>query len=232
MPGRVFNSSASSSLAAIVAIVVGVAATRAGIAAVAEDPVTRAIVARPLAPIPPRSSPTLFITLAPESTGISAINSYDDPRMWTDRFEVFAYGAIGTGVAIGDYDGDGRPDVFVVRKTGTNRLFRNLGDFRFEDVTDAAGVGGPVDAWNTGAAFVDVNNDGRLDLYVCRIAAANLLFLNNGDGKFAERGRESGLGLVDASGMAAFCDYDRDGWLDCYIVTNLLDHVLPFSLRS
>ncbi|MEO6003815.1 MAG: FG-GAP-like repeat-containing protein [Opitutus sp.] len=173
-----------------------------------------------------RSGPrgtTLFSTLPPEQTGLTADNPYDDPAMWGQLYHPFNSGAIGTGVAIGDFDGDGRPDVFVVSKTGLNHLFRNLGGFRFEDVSGPAGVAGPTGAWKQGAAFADVNNDGRLDLYVCRFGAPNLLYINQGDGTFREEAAPRGLALVDASNMAAFADYDRDGWLDVYVQTNLLD---------
>ena len=180
-------------------------------------------------------------------TGIVTDNRYDDPKMWGEHYQELAYGEMGTGVAIGDYDGDGRPDVFVVSKTGRCRLFRNLGNWKFEDVTDKAGLGGAADggvasrlkswiglgasdasadsvgAWKQGAAFVDVNNDGRLDLYVCRFDAPNWLFINQGDGTFREEAAARGLAVVDGSGMGAFCDYDRDGWLDAYIHTNILD---------
>ncbi|HEY5550613.1 MAG TPA: VCBS repeat-containing protein, partial [Opitutaceae bacterium] len=141
------------------------------------------------APLAARSGPrgaTLFATLSAERTGIDAFNAYDDPSMWGERFHEFNSGAIGTGVAIGDYDGDGLPDVFVVCKTQANHLFRNLGGFRFEDVAERAGVAGPAGAWKQGAAFADVNNDGRLDLYVCRFGAPNLLYMNQGDGTFRE----------------------------------------------
>jgi hypothetical protein len=164
-----------------------------------------------------------FVVLPGEQTGVTAANPYDDPAMWGARYREFSLGAIGTGVAIGDYDGDGRPDIFVVSKTGPNHLYRNLGDFRFEDVTEKAGVAGPAGAWKQGVAFADVNNDGRLDLYVCRFGAPNLLYINRGDGTFSEEAAARGLALEDASSMAAFCDYDRDGWLDAYVQTNLLD---------
>ncbi|MFZ5494653.1 MAG: VCBS repeat-containing protein [Verrucomicrobiota bacterium] len=164
-----------------------------------------------------------FTTLPPEQTGLTAGNPYDDPEMWGRHYREFSLGAIGTGVAIADYDGDGRPDVCVVAKTGPVRLYRNLGGFRFEDATDRAGVAGPGGAWQQGAAFADVNNDGRPDLYVCRFNAPNLLFINRGDGAFAEEAAARGLALNDASGMAAFHDYDRDGWLDAYVQTNVLD---------
>jgi hypothetical protein len=134
--------------------------------------------------------------------------------------------AFGTGVAIGDYDGDGRPDIFVVSKTESCRLFRNLGNWKFEDVTEKAGVGDHGAAariWKQGATFVDVNNDGLLDIYVCRFNAPNLLYINQGDGTFKEEAHAYGLDVKDASVMAAFCDYDRDGWLDVFIQTNMLD---------
>jgi enediyne biosynthesis protein E4 len=180
----------------------------------------------PSVPFAPRSGPrgkTLFTTLSPEQTGITAVNAYDDPAMWGSRYHEFNSGAIGTGIAIGDYDGDGRPDIFVVSKTGPNHLYRNLGGMRFEDVTEKAGVAGPVGAWKQGAAFVDVNNDGLLDIYVCRMGAPNLLYINQGDGTFREEAAPRGLALVDGSGMAAFADYDRDGALDVLVQTNLLD---------
>jgi len=179
------------------------------------------------APLAARSSAggtTLFTELPAAQTGIVTENRYADPRMWGDRFEEFKFGALGTGVAIGDYDGDGRPDIYVVSKTEESRLFRNLGNWKFEDVTEKAGLAGKGPAaWRQGAAWADVNNDGRLDLYVCRFAAPNLLYINQGDGTFKEEAAARGLALVDASGQAAFCDYDRDGWLDVYVQTNLLD---------
>ncbi len=196
------------------------------------------------APLAHRSGPrgtTMFTELDPAQTGVVTENNYADPEMWTSRDKEFALGAIGTGMAIGDYDGDGRPDLFVVSKTEACRLFRNLGNWKFQDVTEAAGLGGEpgwTDAikswigwggsdesrtWKQGASFADVDNDGRLDLYLCRFGAANRLFMNQGDGTFREEAAARGLALGDGSGVGAFCDYDRDGWLDVYIQTNLLD---------
>lgn len=178
------------------------------------------------APLAPRSGPrgaTLFQNLTPAATGIVTENRFADPKMWWERYQEFTVGAIGTGIAAGDYDGDGRPDLFVASKTEGCRLFRNLGGWKFEDVTAKAGVGAAPGVWNQGVTFADVNNDGRLDIYVCRFAAPNLLFINQGDGTFKEEAEKRGLAVNDASGMAAFCDYDRDGWLDVYVQTNLLD---------
>ncbi|MEO6992013.1 MAG: FG-GAP-like repeat-containing protein [Lacunisphaera sp.] len=177
----------------------------------------------------PRSGPrgaTLFTELPSGQTGIVTTNNYDDPKMWRELNEEFESGAIGTGVAIGDYDGDGKPDLFVVSKTESCRLFRNLGNWKFEDVTAKAGVedrGAAAKIWKQGATFADVNNDGLLDIYVCRFNAPNLLYINQGDGTFKEMAHAYGLDVKDASVMAAFCDYDRDGWLDVFIQTNVLN---------
>jgi len=179
---------------------------------------------------------TMFTELPPDLTGVLAQNNYadpvatsggrTDPRIWADRVHEFDVGAVGTGIAIGDYDGDGRPDIFVVSKTESCRLFRNLGNWKFEDVTEKAGVGDKGDAasvWKQGATFVDVNNDGLLDIYVCRFNAPNLLYMNQGDGTFREEAAARGLAVKDASVIAAFCDYDRDGHLDVFVQTNMLD---------
>jgi hypothetical protein len=190
----------------------------------------------------------MFTVMPSEQTGIVTDNRYDDPKMWGEHYQELAYGAMGTGVAIGDYDNDGRPDILVVSKTGGCRLFRNLGGWKFEDVTEKAGLGGAapgvlekglswlkrtvgeeagagedVGAWRQGAVFADVNNDGWLDIYVCRFNAPNLLYINQRDGTFKEEAAARGLAVVDACGVGAFCDYDRDGWLDVFITTNMLD---------
>jgi hypothetical protein len=182
-------------------------------------------------PLAPRSGPrgkTLFTIVAPEDSGMRTENKYDDPEIWGRRSREFDLGGVGTGVAIGDYDGDGRPDIFVVSKTESCRLFRNLGNWKFEDVTEKAGVGDHGAAariWKQGATFVDINNDGLLDIYVCRFNAPNLLYINQGDGTFKEEAHAYGLDVTDACVMAYFCDYDRDGWLDVFIQTNVLDAV-------
>jgi enediyne biosynthesis protein E4 len=193
-----------------------------------------------LAPRSAAIGTTLFRELDAATTGIVTRNDYADPRMWGDRYQEFALGGMGTGVAIADYDNDGWPDVFVVSKTESNRLFRNLGNWRFEDVTAEAGLelgsvaesggglfGGradpAVDVWKQGASFADVDNDGWVDLYVCRWGEPNWLFMNQGDGTFREEAAARGLDLVDASGVGAFADYDRDGWLDVYVQTNMLN---------
>jgi hypothetical protein len=172
----------------------------------------------------------MFSPLASEQTGIATENRYDDPRMWGELEMEFSLGSVGTGVAIGDYDHDGRPDVYIISKIGRSRLFRNLGNWRFEDVTGTAGLGGAGSGWvqtvkgwfgsgedtaaegkpwEQGAAFADVNNE-LLDLYVCRFVAPNQLFINQGDG-VPRTGRRAGHALSDACGMGAFLTSSR--WL-------------------
>lgn len=209
-----------------------------GLQAQATD--SEALTSREFVPRAIATGSTLFRELAADSTGILTRNDYADPRMWGDRYQEFALGGMGTGVAIADYNNDGWPDVFVVSKTESSRLFRNQGNWRFEDVTVQAGLEiGPTpassgglfggasepkaDVWKQGATFADVDNDGWLDLYVCRWGEPNWLFMNQGDGTFREEGAARGLALADASGLGAFADYDRDGWLDVYVQTNMLN---------
>ena len=198
----------------------------AGVVSRATD--TTGLTEKPLAAHPFPRGKTMFTLLPPEQTGVITTNNFADPKMRAEFYQEFETSSIGTGVAIGDYDGDGLPDLFVVSKTESCHLFRNLGNFKFEDVTEKAGVadhGADAMAWKQGVTFVDVNNDGRLDIYVCRTRAPNLLYINQGDGTFKEMAHAYGLDVNDASVMASFCDYDRDGWLDVYITTNVLDIV-------
>lgn len=128
----------------------------------------------------------------------------------------------GAGVALGDFDNDGWVDVYLTGSDIANRLYRNTGNFKFEDVTDSAGVDGRVNdqkVWASGATFADIDSDGDLDLYVCNMAAPNLLYVNQNDGTFVEQSRLAGCDYTGASKQANFCDYDRDGDLDMYLLT-------------
>ena len=176
----------------------------------AADP-AGSIAERPFSPRLGQHGPTMFTVLSPEQTGLVTANAYADPRMWGNLYQQLVYGETGTGIAVGDYDNDGLPDLLVVSKSGGCRLFHNLGNWRFEDVTEKAGLGRPKEGawdkgfswikdsvgdgsapqeeaqpWEQGATFVDVNNDGLLDIYICRFGAPNLLYINQGDGTFKE----------------------------------------------
>jgi len=184
-----------------------------------------------------------FVRLSPEHTGIDFVPLWTPPD--EEKYQAQITNAlVGGGVALGDYDSDGRPDVYLTRPFGGNRLYRNLGGFRFEDVTEQAGfntrqlsindVGlnddgsGPI--WGTGATFVDIDNDGDLDLYACGYECANRLYVNQGDGTFIDEATAYGLDYRGASVMMAFADYDRDGDLDGYLITN--SRMMPDTLKA
>ncbi|MEZ5277456.1 MAG: VCBS repeat-containing protein [Opitutaceae bacterium] len=164
-----------------------------------------------------------FSLLSEEQTHVNVPNVFDDPSMWGARFRELTLGSVETGIAIADFDQDGQPDIFAISKNGPCALYRQVAPFIFVDVAAVAGVTCPGPANNTGATAVDINQDGAMDLYVCRNDAPNLLFINNGDGTFEERAAEYGLAVRDSSVHALFADYDRDGDLDAYLVTNILD---------
>lgn len=122
----------------------------------------------------------------------------------------------GNGLTIADVDGDGLIDVYFVNQLGENGLYRNQGDGTFLDITAEAGVA-VADRVCVSASFVDVDNDGDADLYVTAVRKGNLLFLNDGTGKFSDITEESGLGYRGHSSGAVFFDFDRDGWLDLFL---------------
>ena len=129
----------------------------------------------------------------------------------------------GGAVALGDIDNDGLPEIFLTRPHGGSRLYRNLGNFQFQDISAEVGIESALaEHWATGATFVDIQGDGNLDLFVCGYGARNRLLINTGTGTFVERARDFGLDFAGASVMVSFADYDRDGDLDAYLLTNRL----------
>jgi len=123
----------------------------------------------------------------------------------------------GCGVTIGDYDGDGDDDVYLLNQLGPNGLFRNRGDGTFEDVTAEVGVG-LDDRISVGATFVDYDNDGDQDLFVTSTRGGNVLFQNEGQGRYSDVTAAARLEHVGHSQTVAFFDYDNDGWLDLYLL--------------
>jgi hypothetical protein len=183
----------------------------------AEASAAPAIVSTPLpARVAAQGSDKLFSLLPPEASGVTFVHPIDllHPlkRLYASTF------ACG-GVAIGDADGDGKPDIFLTSGPRDNVLYRQTEPWKFVDVTAAAGVAAPG-TWSAGASFADVDGDGDLDLYVCNYDAPNLLYLNDGHGHFTEAAKAWGLDVSDASVAVAFCDFDRDGDLDFYLLCN------------
>lgn len=167
-----------------------------------------------------------------EKTGIDFINTVQN----TKDFNIFTYRNFynGGGVATGDINNDGLPDVFFTSNMGPNKLYLNKGGFQFEDITGKAGIKNSG-KWGTGVVFVDVNSDGWLDIYVCNagyqtgVSNENELYINNGSsasGKdggvvtFTEAAKEYRLNETGYTTHAAFFDYDGDGDLDCYVLKN------------
>lgn len=130
----------------------------------------------------------------------------------------------GGGVGVADFDLDGNLDLFFTANQSENKLYRNLGNWKFEDNSESAGVAGPVDEWSTGVSIVDINADGLPDVYVSYLhgelgkRGVNRLYLNQGEFEFREAAAEFGLNIKGMCTQAVFFDADRDGDLDCYIL--------------
>ena len=166
--------------------------------------------------------PPLFEAVGGATTGITFANNL--PEDTAVNIVTYLYYYNGGGVAAGDIDGDGLVDLYFTSNLGSNRLYRNLGNFKFEDVTARAGVADSV-GWKSGVTLADVNGDGRLDIYVSGVdylgmRGRNVLYINNGDGTFTDRTGEYGLGFSGYSTEAAFFDYDGDGDLDMYLLNS------------
>ena len=171
---------------------------------------------------------TLFVELPSSQTNIHFSNNIKE----TDSINVLDFENVynGAGVGFGDFNNDGLQDIYFTGNMVPNKLYLNKGNFKFEDVTDAAGVDGKG-RWCRGASIVDINNDGLQDIYVCASILLdsnmrqNLLYINQGVDKngiphFKEMAAEYGLNDKGHSTQAAFFDYDNDGDLDVFVCTN------------
>ena len=154
--------------------------------------------------------------------------NFENKLQETKNLNVFNYRNFynGGGVAVGDLNNDGLPDVFFTANQGSNKLYLNKGNFVFEDISAKAGFT-EKKQWSTGVVFVDINGDGWLDIYVCNAGnmfepalRRNQLFINNHNLTFTESAKEYGLDNDGYSTQASFFDYDLDGDLDCFIVNN------------
>ncbi len=169
------------------------------------------------------SDDTLFENLNPKKTGVAFANQLAETEDWNIIEYLYFYN--GGGVAAGDINNDGLPDLYFTANQLPNRLYLNLGNFQFADITEKAGVAGSG-MWKTGVSMADVNGDGWLDIYVCQvgeykmISGRNELFINNRDGTFTEQAEAYGLAFKGFSQHAAFFDFDRDGDLDLYLLNH------------
>lgn len=178
---------------------------------------------------------TLFDRIDDQDSGIT----FSNMLTFDNDFNIYTYRNYynGGGVALGDVNNDGLIDIYFTGNMVPNKLYLNKGDFKFEDITERAGVSG-TKAWSTGVSMADVNGDGWLDIYVCNSGdiegdnKENELFINNGDLTFTEMGAKYGIGDKGFTTHAAFFDYDRDGDLDLYILNNSYQAIGSFNLKK
>jgi hypothetical protein len=184
--------------------------------------------------------PSLFEVLDDSRTGLHFANKLTP----NDSFNVFHYMYFynGAGIGAGDFNNDGLIDLFFASNQGANKLYLNTGKLQFKDATSAAQV--PQDnGWSTGVSVVDINNDGLLDIYVCRVGkygplnSHNQFLICTGIGKdgvpvYKNKAKELGLDFQGFSTQAAFLDYDHDGDLDMYLLNHSVHENGTFHPRN
>ncbi|MEO7394852.1 MAG: VCBS repeat-containing protein, partial [Chitinophagaceae bacterium] len=180
-----------------------------------------------------KDQPVLFEAIQTKETGLDFVNKLTP----TADFNLFKYLYYynGAGVGTGDFNNDGLTDIFFASNQQQNKLYLNKGNLQFKDATEASKI--PQDSgWNTGISVVDINNDGLLDIYVCRVGNYDILQSRNqflictginkeGIPEYEDKANEMGIDFSGFSTQAAFLDYDLDGDLDMY----LLNHSLRFT---
>jgi enediyne biosynthesis protein E4 len=182
----------------------------------------------------------LFVALDSTKTGLAFSNNL----AYTPEFNLFKYMYFynGSGIGAGDFNNDGKIDLFFGSNQHQNKLYLNEGSLKFKDITPQASI--PQDGgWSTGISVVDVNNDGLLDVYVCRVGqyetlhSKNQLLINTGIDKsgiphFQDRAKEYGLDFSGFSTQAAFFDYDNDGDLDMFLLNHSVHQNNNFRPRA
>lgn len=168
-----------------------------------------------------------------ENTGIQFTNTVHD----TKELNILNYRNFynGGGVAVGDINNDDLSDVFFTANQGSNKLFLNKSDWKFEDISAKAGFN-EKKQWSTGVVMADINMDGWLDIFVCNAGnmedsslRRNQLFINNHDLTFTDAAAQYGLDDIGYTTQVSFFDYDLDGDLDCFIINN--SPISPVSLN-
>ncbi len=170
------------------------------------------------------NEPTLFEKLSAEKTGISFSNTITTNESINYQTDAFIYH--GAGVAVGDINNDGLPDIFFSGNEVPSRLYLNKGDMHFEDITESSGI--KINKRATGVSMVDINSNGYLDIYVTVSGTPdsdpeerrNLLFINNGNNTFSEAAADFNIGDPGFGIHAVFFDYNRNGYLDLFVLNN------------
>lgn len=176
-----------------------------------------------------------FVELEEEKTGIDFANQLTyKPYM---NIIEYLYYYNGGGVAVGDINNDGLEDLYFSANQLPDRLYLNLGNMKFVDISKQAGLS-PLPTWSNGVSMEDINNDGYLDIYVSKVPLkglfqnkqqTNLLYLNNGDETFTEVAADYGVDFSGFSTQAAFLDYDQDGDLDMYLLNHAVHSVRSYG---
>ncbi|CAM1358491.1 VCBS repeat-containing protein [Tenacibaculum xiamenense] len=173
---------------------------------------------------------TLFTALTSNETNIDFRNNIENSKNLNILNYLYFYN--GAGVASGDFNNDGLADLYFVSNQFSDKFYLNLGDFRFKDITERSGINNDA-PWTTGVTTVDINSDGLLDIYVCKlgkhlsIKGRNLLFVNqgideNGIPFFKEEASLYNLDIESLATQSAFFDYDGDGDLDMFLLNHSL----------
>ncbi|MBT8230968.1 MAG: VCBS repeat-containing protein [Bacteroidia bacterium] len=171
----------------------------------------------------PDQEEQLFSEMNNDDLGIDFINKIEN----TKSFNIFNYRNFynGGGVGIADINNDGLSDIFLTSNMGKNKLYLNKGDWKFEDISESAGIE-EAGKWSTGVVMLDINGDKLTDIYVCNAGykegsdQKNALFINQGDLSFVNQAEEFGLDDNGYTTHAAFADFDLDGDLDVYMLNN------------
>lgn len=184
-----------------------------------------------------KSDQKLFELLSPDETGVHFTNRlHEDDQLNILTYEYFYNGG---GVGAGDINNDGLTDLFFTGNMSESKLYINKSKdqhIQFEDITAQSGIR-TAEGWARGVSMVDINADGFLDIYVCRAGPAqvgtlpNLLFINQKNNTFKEQAKSYGLDYSGNTTQAAFFDYDHDGDLDAYLVTNVMNMRGPNNIR-
>jgi hypothetical protein len=175
--------------------------------------------------IPVEKAAIYFHDVPADSSGIQ----FSNDLLHMDELNIieYLYYYNGGGVALGDINNDGLDDIYLTANQATDRLYLNLGDLKFKDITETAGLHMDT-TWSTGVTMEDVNNDGLLDIYVSKVGdfknlkSHNLLYINKGNSRFEEASNTYGLDFSGLSTQAAFFDYDKDGDMDMYLMNHSL----------
>lgn len=177
----------------------------------------------------------LFTNLPASSTGIDFRNDLIESASMF--LYVYEYLYIGAGVCVGDINNDGLQDIYFTSSQGSNKLYLNMGNFTFRDITASAGVGDTIGI-KTGVTMVDINNDGYLDIFICKSGYKDparrkkILYINNKNNTFTNRAAEYGLDDASYSIQAYFFDYDRDGDKDVYFVNIPIDFTKSMTIPA